>query len=329
MFLKPTLLVLALSCPLMGRPQHRRAPVPVIFDSDIGPDYDDAGAITILHVLADEGQARILATVASNRYEGIAAVLNLFNTYFHRPDIPVGVPDSGAVSQPDWRHWTGLVLARYPHRITSNQEVPGSVTVYRRVLSAQPDHSVTVVTVGFLTNLAGLLHSGPDAYSPLNGQELVKKKVKLLVSMAGKYPSGREYNIYNDAPSAAYALENWPTPVILSGYEIGADIKTGLPLIRDRAIRNDPVKDAFAHNMALSRQDAEGRMSWDEVTVLVAIRGYKPYFSLREGRVAVAPDRSDSWHPDGKGQFYLTQQEPPKKIERLLNRLMMQQPAHR
>src|SRR5690625_2669187 len=67
-------------------------PVPIIFDTDIGPDYDDAGAITILHAMAQKGEARILATVADNKYEGIAAVLNVFNTYWGKPDIPIGVP---------------------------------------------------------------------------------------------------------------------------------------------------------------------------------------------------------------------------------------------
>jgi pyrimidine-specific ribonucleoside hydrolase len=43
-------------------------PVPIIFDSDFGPDYDDVGAITLLHALADSGQARILATIASDKY---------------------------------------------------------------------------------------------------------------------------------------------------------------------------------------------------------------------------------------------------------------------
>ncbi|MGZ3834783.1 MAG: hypothetical protein ACXVB0_14760, partial [Mucilaginibacter sp.] len=54
-------------------------PVKIIFDSDMGPDYDDVGAITILHALADKGEAKILATVASTKYEGVAGVLSVFN----------------------------------------------------------------------------------------------------------------------------------------------------------------------------------------------------------------------------------------------------------
>ena len=41
---------------------------------------------------------------------------------------------------------------------------PDATDVYRRVLSAQPDGSVTVCTVGFLTNLRRLLQSPPDCH---------------------------------------------------------------------------------------------------------------------------------------------------------------------
>ena len=64
----------------------------VIFDTDMGPDYDDVGAIAMLHAFADEGSANILATIASTKYDGVAEVLDVFNTYFNRPDVPVGVP---------------------------------------------------------------------------------------------------------------------------------------------------------------------------------------------------------------------------------------------
>src|ERR1700743_3138301 len=84
-------------------------PLPVIFDSDMGPDYDDVGAIALLHAFADSGKATILATMASTQYEGVAAVFNVFNTYFRRPDIPIGVPKGDAVDQRDAQHWTDTI----------------------------------------------------------------------------------------------------------------------------------------------------------------------------------------------------------------------------
>src|ERR1044072_4917681 len=105
----------------------------VIFDSDMGPDYDDVGAITILHAFADEGKANILATIASTKYENVAAVFNVFNTYFKRPNIPVAVPKGEALELRDWQHWTDSVVKNYPHAINTNKDVPDAVALYRRI----------------------------------------------------------------------------------------------------------------------------------------------------------------------------------------------------
>src|SRR5689334_1954844 len=148
------------------------SPAPVIFDSDMGPDYDDVGAITMLHAFADSGYIKILATVASTKYEGVAAIFNVFNTYFKRNNLPVGIPKGKASELKDKQHWTDTLLANYPHKIKTNAEVPDAVEVYRRSLALQPDTSVTIITVGFLTNLSVLLQSSPDKYSKLNGMEL-------------------------------------------------------------------------------------------------------------------------------------------------------------
>src|SRR5882672_1036241 len=133
---------------LNAHAQHSK-PVNIIFDSDMGPDYDDVGAITILHALADREEANILATVASTKYEGVAGVLNVFNTYFNRPNIPIGVPKSDALELRDWQHWTDTLLAKYPHQLKTNNEAWDAVKLYRKILASQPDNSVTIVTIGF------------------------------------------------------------------------------------------------------------------------------------------------------------------------------------
>ena len=83
MRLKVLLFTLCICCALNAFSQRKAAPARIIFDSDMGPDYDDVGAITILHALADKGEAKILATMASTKYDGVAGVLNIFNTYFN------------------------------------------------------------------------------------------------------------------------------------------------------------------------------------------------------------------------------------------------------
>src|SRR5687767_14035550 len=79
-------------------PDRKQEPVNIIFDTDIGPDYDDVGAITLLHAFADSGRVNILATVASTKYPAVTQVLDVFNTYFKKPDLPIGVPKGNAVT---------------------------------------------------------------------------------------------------------------------------------------------------------------------------------------------------------------------------------------
>ena len=59
--------------------------------------------------------------------------------------------------------------------------------MYRRILAAQPDHSVDFIAIGPLNNLSDLLNSEADLYSPLSGKELIAQKVTRLVMMAGVF----------------------------------------------------------------------------------------------------------------------------------------------
>lgn len=307
--------------------QRKPAPVPVIFDSDMGPDYDDAGAITILHALADKGEAKILATMASTNYEGVAGVLNVFNIYFNRPDMPVGVPKGNAVGLRDFQHWTDTLLARYPHKVRTNGEAADAVALYRKILAGQPDNSVTIVTVGFLTNLSNLLNTAGDNYSTLTGNELVKKKVKRLVCMAGKFPSGWEFNVMKDAPASKNVYDNWPTQIIFSGFEIGVKIKAGLPLIANKTINNSPVKDVFKMAIPMAKEDSLGRSSWDETAVLIAVRGYSQWYTLHNGKMKVADDGSNSWDDAANSQAYIVEKVNYTVVQDLINQLIMQQPV--
>jgi pyrimidine-specific ribonucleoside hydrolase len=300
--------------------------VSVIFDSDMGPDYDDVGAIAMLHAFADSGKVKILATVASTRFEGVASVFDVFNTYFKRPDIPIGVPKGAAVEQKDWQHWTDTLVKHYPHRIKKNADARDAIDVYREVLSKAPDKSVTIITVGFLTNLANLLQSKPDKHSKLGGKELVEKRVKNLVSMAGWFPKGKEFNVHMDAKSSQITFSDWPTPVLLSGGEIGMKIKTGLPLTRNTSVKNSPVKDVFSMCIPMDKQDVNGRSSWDETAVLIAINGHDRYYTTQCGRMIVAQDGSNTWDEKGKGHCYVVEKLPISAMEKVINELIAHQP---
>lgn len=306
---------------------EKKEKVNIILDTDMGPDYDDVGAIALLHVFADSGYVNILGTIACTKYEGVASVLNIFNTYFQRPDIPIGVPKGWALTDKDKQHWTDSLIANYPHTLKSNSQAQDAVKLYRKILSEQPDNSITIVSVGFFTNLNDLIHSVPDQYSVLNGRELIKKKIKRLVSMAGKFPAGKEFNVFKDSTSAHSFFKEWPKPVIFTGWEVGHQIKTGINLINNSKIQNSPVKDAYRIAIPKSVTDKDGRMSWDQTAILIAAKGYKDFFRLQPGNIIVNADGSNTWISNKKGSHgYVKLETPPDILAHYIEHLMMQPP---
>jgi len=316
-----------LLCTSCKQQQQLSEPVWVIFDTDMGPDYDDAGALAMLHAFADQGEAEILATLSSNRYVYSVPCIEIINRYFGRPDIPLGAPRNG-VDMVDPRYsriyWPEILPLLYPHETKRAEDAPDAVSVYRKILSSRPDNSVHIITVGFLTNMAALLQSEPDEFSDLDGTTLVKQKVKRLISMAGGFPHGWEFNVCTDAAASVVVFEQWPTPVTLSGFEIGVEILTGTRLIASD-ITGSPVRDVFAMGMTM---DPGGRMSWDQTAVLVGVRGCGDYFDTVKGRILVAPTGENTWEDDEEGPHErLIWKMPKEELTRIIEDLMMHRPG--
>jgi len=309
------------------KPTVAAEPVKIIFDTDLGPDYDDVGALAFLHAMADSGKAEILATLSSNKHELVVPSIEVINTYFNRPDLPLGAPKGNGASMGSSQHWADSIVAKYPHTTGSTSDAPDAVSVYRKILQGQPDASVTIITVGFLTNLGNLLKSTADENSPLTGKDLVEKKVKRLVSMAGWFPMGKEFNVYIDSTASKYVFENWPGEVIFTGFEIGKEIFTGLRLMNS-PVMNSPVKDVFRISIPLSPADRNGRMSWDETAVLIGVYGTEGFFNTKRGTIIVHPDGSNEWKDDPAGKhMYVIQKMPVQEITRFIEDRMMHLPV--
>ncbi|MCK9413389.1 MAG: nucleoside hydrolase [Prolixibacteraceae bacterium] len=314
------------SCTTPHKPETT-APIKIILDTDIGPDFDDVGAVAVLHAMADSGQVEILGIMACNKDSLVVPTIDVLNTYFDRPAIPVGAPKSKGVKMGPNKQWPDSIVAHYPHKIRSTNGAPDAVAQYRKILSAQPDGSVTIVSIGFITNLNNLLQSTSDQISNLNGTDLVARKVKKLVSMAGWFPKGKEYNVYMDSTASKYCFEHWPTPVIFTGFEIGDKVKTGLTLVGS-TIRNNPVKDAFRIAMAGSNDDSNGHSSWDQTAVLIAIYGTEPFFTTVKGTIRVNQDGSNTWDENPEGmQYYVKMKMSPDSLAEFIERRMMHEPV--
>lgn len=300
----------------------------IIFDTDMGPDYDDIGAIAVLHALASKGECEILATIASDGHVSIAPAIELFNGYFNRSDLPVGIPGPTAPNFPSGNGWNEAILRQFNKQSLKQKQYPKAVDIYRETLAREKDNSVTIVTVGFLSNISDLLNSGPDKFSKLSGLELVRKKVKNWVAMAGAFPQGREFNIERDAAASYNAISKWPKPILFSGFEIGDRIMTGGKVSKLGSVAN-PVAWGYAYNLrTYAGKEEQNRQSWDQTAVLCAIRNPDKYFYVNgPGKFELDKEGNNSWNPDINAKHYfLSHKFPYQKLADLLDELMLIEP---
>ena len=144
--------------------------------------------------------------------------------------------------------------------------------------------------------------------------------------MGGHFPQGKEFNIHTDAAASRQVVEQWNTPIIFSGVEIGNKIYSGLPLIQNEAIQNNPVKDVYSICIPMADEDKNGRRSWDQTATLVAIKGASPYYDLQEGKMIIAEDGSNTWDLKGRGHFYLKEKMNVDDVSHYINVLMQHKP---
>jgi hypothetical protein len=126
---------------------------------------------------------------------------------------------------------------------------------------------------------------------------LVKRKVKRLVLVGGKYPAGREFNFA--ASIATDTLPNmikevvasWPGPVHFAGTETGDDMSSCGCLATAEA--GGPLKRIYELGMGGKNPI---RPSTDLAGALYAVRGVQSYWSLvTQGGYTVSEDGTSGW----------------------------------
>lgn len=260
---------------------HADAVPSVIIDTDIFTDVGDVGAIAQVNALMDMGQANLLAVGVDTNSHYSAECVDAVDTYYGHPDIPIGITNpvnSDHGPQPDFIY---PCSQNYPEDLQYASSIPTTLTVYRQTLAAQPDHSVTMVCIGYEGRLSELLNSPPDGYSSLSGHDLIAQKVKELVIMGGKYPSsasaadnGPEWNFMIEPAAAKDVADNWPTHIIYDGAEVGFQIISGSGLTSNTPA-NNPVRGTYE----IYNGPNSGRFSWDETATYYAITHDSSIFS--------------------------------------------------
>ena len=337
---RATFVALCLTCFAPAAPAEERQPEPpvkIIFDTDMDSDCDDVGALAVLHALADGGEAEILATVVSSKNPWSAPCVDAINTYYGRPDLPVGAPKGKGAAKPS--KYARPLAEAFPQDVGSGDAAPDAKEVYRDVLSRQPDGSVVIVTVGYLTNIADLLKLPADGARPA-GEQLVKRKVKRWVCMGGNFigrPPADDLKLGNnnftyDKDAAHYAVRHWPGELVFVGREIGS-VPSGLRAgarLAETPVTN-PVRMGYQHWFGGAPND---RHVADPTTVLFAVRGLRDYWDAHAtGRMDLEPDMTFRWIDEGGGrrQSYLLKknvggQPNDREIERVIGELMVQPP---
>ncbi|MDR3196457.1 MAG: nucleoside hydrolase [Planctomycetaceae bacterium] len=310
-------------------------PVRLIFDTDLGNDVDDTMALAVIHALQNRNECELLAVTTTKDNPYVAPMIDVLNTFYGRPDIPIAVVKNGYAKEDGKYNRKVLELKddagnpRYSYYLPPVDQLPEAVSYLRKRLAAEPDNSVVLVQVGFCTNLVRLLETTGDEFSPLSGKELVTKKVKFLSIMAAAIDGREEYNVKIDIPSAKKLFENWPTEMIFSGWEIGNQIQYPSKSLQDdfNYVKYHPVKDAYHFYRGLDNNQP----TYDLTSVLYVVRPERGYFDLSpKGTVKVLDDGKTIFEPseNGKHRFLIVNSvqiamvrealvlltsEPPKK----------------
>lgn len=336
--IKKTFLTLLAGCLCLASTQAE--PVRILFDTDITGDVDDVLALAMLHNLETRGQCRLECVTISKVNPLTGPFVDAVNTFYGRPNIPIGITRDA--QKRDSRY---LKLAtqedngklRFPHDLMRNEDAPEAVEMLRKTLSQQPDHSAVIVQVGLAVNLARLLDSKPDKYSPLAGKELIRQKVKFLSMMAGAFQTigannhYHEANVYNDIPSMQKLAKQWPdeVPIIWSGYEIGIAVTYPAASIGHdfNYVMHHPVKEAYV----LYDPPPHERPCWDLTSVLYAVFPDRGYYDLSPaGKVVVEDDSYTRFFPakNGKGRdrFLVMNPLQTARVREALVQLVVQPP---
>ncbi|HXR75482.1 MAG TPA: nucleoside hydrolase [Bryobacteraceae bacterium] len=325
--MRRSLVLIFMALFVLGSAAQAAEPVRLILDTDIGNDIDDALALAIIHSLENRAEARLLAVTITKDNRWSAPYVDLVDTFYGRPDIPIGVVHKGKTREDS--NYTRMLSQRrdssgnyvLPHRIAGGSDAPDAVSLLQRVLEQQPDGSVTIVQIGFSTNLTRLLKEA-------GGRELVKHKVKLLCLMAGNFVRLEpEYNVYTDADAAQYLFANWPTPMIFSGFEIGERVQYAYEnVLKDfNYTDNHPIAEAFK----IFQPAGKDRPNWDSTAVLYAIRPDRGYFDLSEpGRVSLGPKHTTVFTPDPNGncRYLILKSDQILRVEAVIETLVSEPP---
>ena len=309
--MKKLILLLTMLCFGFGMRAQR---MNIIFETDMGNDVDDALAIDMLYKYNKQKRINLMAVMLNKEGEFPPKYIDLLNTWYGQKRIPIGVSPRADQSLVAGTNYTQVVCEElsekgkllYKRSIKDYSKLLSAVKLYRKLLAKAEDASVTIVSVGFSTNLALLLDTKADEYSPLTGKELVAQKVKRLVTMAGhiENPKYAEYNVVNDIAACQRVFNEWPTPIYMSPFELGLQVRYPAQSIENDFTwtKHHPIVDSYKVYL----KKIEDRPTWDLTAVLYAIDPQQFFNISPAGKIVVTDEGYTHYKQDAAGKhFYL------------------------
>lgn len=302
----------------------------ILFDTDMESDCDDAGALALLLNACRAGEAQLLGVIADAPGTCVAPCCEAFLRHYG-VSAPIGAVRAAEYAQSPRFAAYRAHCAAMPPRMFYNRTLAAQVgrtdadyedaaRAYRRMLVSAGDGSVTLVCVGFLTALAALLLTGPDDLSPHTGVDLLRRKVKRLISMGDAPVDGRgevSFNYAMDLTASEIFFAKCSVPVIVSPE--GTDVLTGADLSRTLP-GTHPLRIAYEQ----WNGPATPRPSWDLIAVYCALHPDAPCFRTQTyGTVHCSAQPARVWWETGpRPDSLLSLNIPPAALRATLDKCL-------
>ena len=275
--------------------------LPVLFDTDIGSDIDDA--VALAYLLRQPRCELLGITTVSGEPDKRASLAQAILKASGRDDVPVhvGLEKPLIVEPLQPRAAQAEVLASRSHRTFETR--PTAVDFLRETIRARPGE-ITLLAVGPFSNLGVLFALDPE----------IPAMLKQLVVMGGVFygrgydQTGAEWNIRND-PHAASIVFSAPIPrVIAVGLDVTTQCQMPSDTVRERFTQVGPPLDLvlemaevwFRHASVITFHDP-----------LAAALIFEPSLcELEEQQIEV-----EMTSPRGLGQTYFHNDAPLKPHE--------------
>lgn len=290
----------------------------VILDTDIGCDCDDAGAMAVLHILAARYGISIKAVTSSAPLIHSTSLIDLINRYYCKEILVGNLAESLSVKYQDI--YAERIVKAFSDKFSLTESFANAVDVLREALSECEDNSVILIAIGPQTNLASLLNSKADRFSTFTGLELLERKLRKTLIMAGRFVDETpECNVLADITAAQIVSKFWPKEIIYSPHELGADIISG-NCFHELQRKENPIVMAYSiHSGDM------GRYSWDPVTVLYAFEPDNGFFTQSaKGQVVISDNGVTSINFNNKENrhTFLKLSSQKESVEEYINKLI-------